>query len=266
MKLLEVIKRFTKKLHPFDIVFIAVAVAALVAFYLIFKRQTVFITIRAKMTDRDEFTIGYVIGDKEVDELGRTISEIVNVESYKISPFQSTVYLDINLKVTYNPRTRVYSARGKDILFGETFTFEFSKSRFKGIIVDLPGLSEALKIKTGKTIVKAQVRYDNREFSDVYGVPGFFANAVKVGDTVVDTEGNILAKILDVKVTPAKRIFITNSGYPVTIDDPQLKDIYFTIELASKEIYGKLYMFDYKPLLIGESIPIYTKNVALWPT
>lgn len=266
MNISAFIKKLGKKLHPFDILFITATVIALIVFYFVFKRETVFITIRAKMIDKDEYTIGYINGDKEVDDLGRTVSEIVNVDSYKVSPFQQAVYLDIKLKVTYNPRTGVYSAKGKDILFGETFTFAFSKARFKGTIVDLPGLSKALKILDKKTIVKAQIRYEDRSFSDIYGVPEFFADAVKNGDTVVDTKGNILATILDVKKNPAKRVFVTSGGQSTIIDDPVLKDVYFTVELATKEVNGKLYMFDYKPMLIGESIPIYTRHAALWPT
>ncbi len=266
MKISPVIKNVTKKIRLFDVTFIAIAIISLIIFFLVFKRETVFITIRAKMIDNDEFTIGYVLGDKEIDEIGRTISEIVNIDSYKVGPFEQAVYLDIKLKVTYNPRTKIYSTKGKDILFGESFSFAFSKARFKGKIVDVPGLSEALQTTNKKTVVKAQVRYENRSFSDISGVPEFFADAVKKGDTVVDTKGNILATILDIKITPAKRVVVTSNGQSIIIDDPVLKDVYFTIELATKEVYGKLYMFDYKPLLIGESIPVFTRHAALWPT
>ncbi len=276
MNVSDVMKKFIKKLQPFDIAFIAIAIVFLIIFYLVFKRQTVFITVRAKITEdnliaaksspRDEFAIGFVVGDTEKDELGRMVSEIVNVESYKISPNEQVVYLDVKLKATYNPRKHIYSTKGKDILFGESFTFAFSKARFKGIIVDLPGLSEALHITNKKTVVKAQIRDESRQFSDVYGVPKYLADAVKEGDTVVDTKGNILAKMLEVKAVAAKRIVVTGSGQSITIDDTDLKDVYYTIELSTKEVNGKIYMFDYKPVLIGETIPLYTRHAALWPT
>jgi hypothetical protein len=214
----------------------------------------------------DEVMTGFTVGDTEKDELGRVVSTIVNIESYKTQPNEQVIYLDINTKVTYNPRRNIYSTQGKNIAFGELFTYSFSKVHFRGIVVDLPGLSSALHIKSTKTIVKAQVRDNSRQFSDVYGIPGYLADAFKVGDTVVDTRGNVLAKILEITTLPAQRVVITSEGQPVVISDPELKDMYFVIELATKEINGKKYMFDYLPVLIGENIPFYTQKADIWPT
>lgn len=266
MKIFAWTKKFSKKLHSFDIAFVALAIGILAIFYFAFRRQTVFITIRAKMEIKNELAIGYVVGDKEVDELGRTVAQIESVESYIISPNLVGVYLDIRLKTVFNPRTGVYSSKGKDILFGETITVAFTKSRFKGVIVDLPGLSETLHITNKKTTVKARTNYDSRQFSDIYGIPDYLADSLKAGDTVTDTRGNVLAKILDVTITPAKRTVVTSNGQPFVVDDPELKDVSYTIELESKEVYGNLYMFDFKPLLIGESIPFYARHTSLWPT
>jgi len=267
----------SKKLHPIDMAFMGIALLSLIIFYFVFKRDVKFITIRVKVADNatvlqafhspsDEFMTGFIVGDTEKDELGRVVSKIVNVESYKTQPNQQVIYVDINTKVTYNPNRGVYSAQGKDVVFGESFTFSFSKVHFKGIVVDLPGLSSALHIKVTKTIVRAQVRYENRQFSDIYGVPSYMAGAFKVGDTVVDTRGNVLAKILELTTVPAKRVVFTSEGQPVEVSDPELKDMYLVIELVTKEVNGKIYMFDYLPVLIGETIPIYTQRADILPT
>lgn len=271
--------RFTsifKKLGTFDILFIAISILLIAGIYFIFKREVVYITARFKVTDenvfnafnspRDEYALSFVVGDTEKNELGKTTTEIVGIESYKKSPDRMVVYLDIRLKTTYNPRKNVYTVSGKNIAFGELFTFNFSKVKVKALVVDFPGFSGYKNMKSGTTIVKAQLRYDNRQFSDVYGVPGYLAYALHPGDTVKDSKNNILAKILEIQVLPAKRTIVTGNGNSFQTNDPELKDVYYTIELATKIVRDKIYMFDYEPVEIGGGITLSTKTVTVWPT
>lgn len=266
LKLLQVLKKFTTRSYAFDAVFIALAIFALAIFYFTFKRQVVFITVRAKMIENDSFAVGYGIGDKERDALGRTVSEIVNVYTYKTGLNETSVFLDIKLKATYDPKTKVYTTKGRDILFGESLTIAFTKARFKGFIVDLPGLSESLRIHEKKVIITAQNRDDSRQFSDTYGVPSYLATALRPGDAMTDAQGNVIAKILDVSVVPAKRVVISENGLSTIINDLDLKDVFYTIELSTKEVNGKLFMHDYAPLFIGTILPFNARNVAIWPT
>ena len=70
MNALTGIKSVVKKLNVLDVAFIAIALFILVVFFLVFKRQTVFITIRAVQMNYDsESAGGYVVGDKEKDEI-----------------------------------------------------------------------------------------------------------------------------------------------------------------------------------------------------
>jgi len=259
-----------------DWIFVCFGAVLLLSFYLFFRREVIFITARFKVTDENilyakttpnnEFTTSFMVGDTERDELGRVVSEIIGVESYKTVPEQHVVYLDIKLKSVYNPRKKQYSVRGKNIIFGESFTFSFTKVRFKALVVDFPGFRDPQGIKFKKTIVKTQLRYDSRGFSDVYGVPNFVAAAVKKGDIVTDSKDNVLIKILDVSIQSAKRLVVSSSGQPFLVDDPYLKDVYYTIELATKEVDGKTYMFDYIPVLINTAVPINMNTVSIWPT
>ena len=89
---------------------------------------------------------------------------------------------------------------------------------------------------------------------------------VKKGDIVTDSKDNVLIKILDVSIQSAKRLVVSSSGQPFLVDDPYLKDVYYTIELATKEVDGKTYMFDYIPVLINTAVPINMNTVSIWPT
>lgn len=256
--------------------------------YFIFKREVVYITARFKVTDeyfaswrspRNENVLGFIVGDTERNELGKVVAEITGIESYKTNPDQQVayesynshpdrqvVYLDIKFQAIYNSRKKVYTVRGKQVAFGETIPFYFSHVKFKGIVVDFPGFSGYKNVKSGATVVQAQLRDNNRQFSDIYGVPSYLAYAIQPGDTVVDSNNNTLAKVRDVQVRPAKRTVLDSYGNSLLTNDPDLKDVFYTIELSTKIINDKIYMFDYLPVEIGTRIPLFTKTVSVWPT
>lgn len=276
MKLLVRLGSIFKRLSSVDILFVATSLLLLVGIYFVFKRQTVYITARFKVTDenifyafnspRNEYALSFVIGDTERSELGNVISEIVGIESYKTNPEQRVTYLDIRLRALYNPRKKVYTLRGKNIAFGESFTVNFSNVKINAVVIDFPGFSGYKDMKTQTTTIRAQLRYDSRQFSDVYGVPSHLAYAIHSGDTVKDSKNNTLAKILDVQILPAKRTVVTSGGNSFQTNDPDLKDVYYTIELTTKTDGNKIYMFDYLPVEIGQVVPLNLKTVSVWPT
>ncbi|MBI4065114.1 DUF4330 family protein [Candidatus Gottesmanbacteria bacterium] len=275
MKLPARFSSIFKNLGSFDILFVAISIVLIAGIYVIFKREVVYITVRFKVTDenilyagsspRDEYALRFVIGDKEIDELGRVSSEIVGIESYKTDTDHTVTYLDIKLRAIYNPRKNLYTIRGKQITFGESIPFYFSNVKVTGLVMDFPGFAGYKDMKTGTTTVRAQLRWDSREFSDIYGVPSFMAYSLRPGDTVKDSKNNILAKILDVQVLPAKRTIVTSSGNSFLTNDPDLKDVYYTIELTTKTSKDRVYMFDYIPVQIGTSVPLNIKTVSVWP-
>ena len=276
MKFLSLIKKTFKNITVFDRVFIGLALVAVLGFYLFFKRDVVDITVKFKIASeniffpadplRNEFAVGYMVGDAENDELGRKTAEIVSVESYKTSLPNQIVYLNIRLKAVYNPRTQQYSLKGKNIIFGEFFDFSFQKAHIRGLVVDFPGFQDSDVIDEGTTIVKTQIRDTSRSFSETYGIPDYLASAISVGDSVRDSNGKDLAKILDIQVRPAKRLVVSASGQPFIVDDPYLKDVFATMELATKKIQGKIYMYDYKQVVIGAIIPFNTDTISVAPT
>lgn len=270
------LKKLYTKITVFDWVFIGLALLAVLGFYLFFRRDVVTIAVTFKVANdnvffpaeppRDEYALGYMVGDSEKDELGRTEAQIVSIESYKTGPNGQVVYLTIKLKALYNPRTKQYSLKGKNIIFGEYFDFSFQKAHIRALVVDFPGFRDPSTIKKTKTIVKTQIRDSSRSFSDTYGIPDYVANAISVGDTVKDSKGNVLAKILDMQVLPAKRMVVSNTGQPFMVNDPYLKDVYCTIELSTQEIGGYVYMFDYLVVAVGNYIPFHTSYYSVWPT
>lgn len=264
-----------KKISIIDAVAIAICIVVLSAGYFMFKRKVEPIIMRVKITDDnalyaktlpgEEFANSFIVGDTEKDEAGRVVSEITSVDAYKVKSDQTVVYLNIKTNAVYNPNNNTYTIQGKNVAFGETFLFSLSKVKFRGLVVDFPGFRDQGVVKQTKTIVLAQLRDSSRFYSDTYGVAPYLANAVKKNDAVTNSKREVLLKVLDVSVKPAMRT-ITNNARTYQALDPELKDVFYTIELTTKQLNGQVYMFDYQPVIIGALVPINLPTVSVFPT
>ncbi len=268
------LKQLVKKLSIFDLSLLVVAVLIPAFIFLFFRRQEDVIEIKLQVTDKDVLYAGtapnltysdsFRVGDVEKNEIGQIIAEITKVDAFPISRTHKITFLTIKVKSLYNPRKELFSLRGKPIIYGESFKFNFRNAVVEGLIVNYPGYTPSSS--EDKTIhVETQLRYDDRQFSDVYGVPGYIADQVKENDEVKDSQGRVYAKILTKRVVPAKRTVLMN-GSAVQVVDPDLKDVYFTIELYVKKRGNDYFLYDLIPVAVTESLPLSFSNISVFPT
>lgn len=275
-KYFKIIFHHAKKLALLDYVFIGIFLSVVLAFFVFFKRSTVYIPITLKITDDNvlladsspkiDYAQSFIIGDTERNELGQPTATITNIDSYYISPNKQIVFVTIKAKAVYNARKKQYVVKSRPVVYGASIPFIFKNVIFTGLVVNFPNFETAQQVKRGATKVKAQLRYDSRDFSDISGVPNFIATSVKEGDLITNTNNEVMAKILSVEIYPAKRTVITSAGVAMNIQDPNLYDVFYTIDLTTKQINNKTYMFDYFPVLVGESIPLNFPTVSVYPT
>ena len=131
------IRKFAKKLTYFDIGIIAIVVALGLGFFSFFYRKAEYVNIRVKVTDQDVLYVRtqpatwyanrFEVGDVERGALGREISRIVGVETFNVTSRRKAVYLNLRVRATYDTRTKLYSARGKPLIFGTPVRFNFYK-------------------------------------------------------------------------------------------------------------------------------------------
>ncbi len=269
------IRRFIKQLTVLDYGLFLVVITGMIFFLFFLKRENIFIDVKFKITDPDvlymntrtldEYAVSFVIGDKELNELGQTIAEIIKVDTYRTNTDRQVVYLTMRIKANYSPRKKLYSIKGRPVVVGQSFTYTLTKVKFEGIVVDFPGFTAANKTFDKKT-VKTQIRDSSREYSDTYGVPSYIAYAVKAGDQVKDSQGNVLAKVLQVDVLPAKRTVLSADNRTLVVNDPELKDVFYTLELSVYKDKDRLFMFDYLPVYIGQVLPLNFPSISIWPT
>lgn len=269
---MKAIKKVLKKLTYFDIALIVLLTILFLGFFFFFYRKAEYANIRVKVTDQEVlyartlpttwYANQFVVGDVERDALGRVISEIVGIERFNVKSDKKVVYLDLRVRATYDTRTKLYSARGRPLIFGTPVRFNFSKVTFDGIVTEFPNSSAQKNLKTTNTKVTALLR--GIEPEKVPDEPEIL-KAVKVGDKIYDSNGKVLAEVLDLKIRPAERVTQTTQGELLLRHDPLYKDALFTLNIRSKILDNEPFMFDNIPFKIGERLPLNFEDVSLFP-
>lgn len=254
------------KLHWVDVFIFLIVGAVLVSFFFFFYRRATYITIRVKVTNqevltaRDEPRNNYAWrfhnGDIERDVLGRVVTEIQNVETYSVTPENKVVYLDLRVRATYDTRTKMYAARGKNLMYGTPMRFNLTDVTFDGFVTEVPGAPE---IYSKEKVVKVKA------FAG--GVAPSLAKEIKVGDTVTNSLGKQMVKITKVDITPAKQITQDDKGNLLIATNPMFKDVTLEVDLLVKEVNNEeLVMFDDYRVNIGAVVPINLKRYNLYPS
>ena len=111
-------QQFKKKLTIIDYLFIVGFIVAIGGFIIFFRRESVLITIRLKVTDLspffikdqppDEYAYAFQKGDAEYNELGQITATILDVSAYKTVPEKQVTYVTVKAKTVYDPRKKQY--------------------------------------------------------------------------------------------------------------------------------------------------------------
>lgn len=255
-----------KKIKVFDVVVASILLIIGIGLFLLFYRKAEYINIRVRVTDqevlysqtlpRNWYAQRFVVGDFELDALGRKITEIQKVERFTVNAERDVVVLDLNVRATYDTRTKMYSTRGKPIMFGAPMRFNLQGITFDGIVTEFPGSDKLFKAQESVVTVRAMGR----------GIEPYLAEAVTEGKVVYDSNQVALAKVLAVEIRPAERVTETDRGDLLLRNDPLYKDIYLTVEIKTKVIQGSVLMFDSIPVKVDQMIPLNFEEVSIFPT
>lgn len=263
------LKRLTvilKKISFFDAFLLSILLVLGTGFFFFFYRRAEYIKVRVRVTDQDVlyanniprnwYAQHFYAGDYELDALGKKVTEVLKVERFSITNERDVVFLDLNLKATYDTRTKMYSARGKQIMYGAPMKFNLQKVTFDGIITEFPGSDMSQKAQEGEITVRTLSR----------GIEPMVAKTIKMGDVVTDYNGVILAEVLKVDVKQAERVATTSKGDLLLRYDPIYKDVYLTLKLKVRVVNGESLMFDSVRVKVDQPVPLNFKNISLFPT
>lgn len=244
---------------------IIISLAVLAGFFFFFYRKAEYITIQVKVTNQEvlyanqlpknSYARHFTVGDVERDAVGRVVTEIIGVESYPMSPDARVVYLDLRVRATYDTRTKMYSARGKNLMYGTPMRFSLNNVTFDGFVTRTPTTQAFGEKKIA--VVEAIAP----------GMSPTLANQVQVGDRVMNSYGETLATITSLKVLPADNITQNAQGDLLVRKNPIFKDVTFTLEvLVNVMSPNEVVMFDDIPFQIESTVPITTRDYTIFPS
>ena len=209
------------------------------------------------------------IGMEERDGLGRNVAKVTNIFQYDSSPDTSNTYLTLKIKTTYSRGSGQYTFKGKPVLVGSEIKLILDHILVNGTITDL--LSTGASPDLHKTVIKATL-YKTTWYNPVNnylntdGVPPYLAAAIKIGETVYDSQNRPIIKVVDKKISDAQTSISTADGRLVIRTNPLLQDVAYTLELLTTSVSEKEYLLGNIPIIIGQDIPIHTKSASIYPT
>lgn len=278
------IVKILKKISIFDWILVAIGIGAIAVFSTTFSRKPTYITATVKIGEdsvyysswqsksfkwvdtsgtKDWFADTFYKGQTEKDGLGNIKAEVTDVYSYNKSPDKKTVYINVKLAAVYNKATNTYTYKGLPVLIGSIIKLDLDNVHATGTTTNINGFPT----QTDRTYieVEAQIREENQTFTNTVGTKDYVANALKIGDEVKDKNGNVLIKILNKNVYPAKKTVVTSDGRVFIQNDPGLYDVFLTLGVYAEKHGDKYYLLDDTPLLIDQIIPINTSTISVFP-
>jgi hypothetical protein len=270
-------RHFKFKIDIIDGIFILLAVSFIGFLALFFRRETVYHTARFKITDdnplyaynnpNNEYVNEFKVGSFEKDESGKTIAEIMNVDSFAISSTHKITYIDVKVKSIYNPRKKIYFYKGKPLIFGENHVFQFQDVKTEAIFTEFVDEKTNATSKKKLKIETLLARLDQYsvETPHFQGVTQYVIDEVEKQEGVYNSNGELYIKITEVKTETLEKLIANDRGDLLIRQDPLYVQARISLELEADYVDGKYFLFKYIPLKIGNSIPLNFDTIGVFP-
>ncbi|MBI3385810.1 hypothetical protein HY031_01865 [Candidatus Gottesmanbacteria bacterium] len=262
---------------------LAVAILAGIISLYLQSRRAEYVTITVRISNRelqynDEGAPSPLVtqlfqpGIAGKDALGRVNAEIVDVESFPKPQTTSygakeTVYVSVKLVASYSGRTATYKYKGDTIELGNWIRIEIGPVVVEGIVYDIDGRFQKTERQT--MTVKAQLKTEDPVersiFSNTTGVDSYIADAIHVGDSMVDSHGQILAKVLEKTAVPASTLTTDSYGNVYNRPNPRKYDVFLTLELHVKKLKGDIFFLDDQPVKVNTRLPLFFSSISIEP-
>lgn len=252
-----------------DLLGISIFIVCLITVVFFFLRRAEYVVVTLRISKNDNLSIWSApqpqwyldhitpgLADKDV--FGKTNLEVIKVHSYPNNGTEQTVFVDIKVRAVYNRTSKTYSYNGTPLLISTYQNFNVGSLQISGVIHDLDYAISKSK-KSIKVEGELEVKYNedsihlsNTEFQ---GIRKYISQRIVPGLSVKDSDGNEIAKVLDVKRTPSYKRFIYN-GSLVNVFDTERERIYLIVQLETTQSGQHLLYREETPILINSIITL----------
>ena len=191
------------------------------------------------------------VGDKDLGVFGQINAEVIDKESYEGGGQGKHVVLIMKVNTTKD-RSGQYLFKNKPLALNWWLETRLGSTSYGVTVIYLDKNPPHFE----KKLLRVVVRRKNDEI--------FYADNIKVGNEMKNNKGEIMAKLIDKKVTPAEVRSETAGGQAVVSYDQSRRDMELTVDLLAKKINETFYFAEIKKIKLGETINLHFKETSLW--
>lgn len=213
------------------------------------------IGIKIRLLERTPyFANSILIGDQAVDGNGNVTATVVNKI---ILPTGSRnlvdILIDLDIQVI-NRQGVMYFNQIQPVKIGNSLWIPLKNiNLYEAPIINYNNQ------ENNEYIVEKELSITTKIYSQAL----WFAAAIKIGDEAVDSQGNVIAKIVGLSATPAEVTAYTANGTVLARRDPLKRDIVITWELKAVEKDNVLYFNHIYPVKIGDELWISLEKINI---
>jgi len=180
-------------------------------------------------------------GAIDYDSSGNKLVEVLEVQKFEAGD-RKMLWIKARLRVDLIPKSKQYLFRREPLQIGSLLYISPNNVRIYSNVMSIEGVSDVGEHRQKIVTLKDYVAYP------------WFADAVKVGAKMLDSDGNIMAEVIDKQVVPAERTTTDYLGNSHAETDPYRRDITLKVRLTTIYSTGRDYFSFFQPLKIGFSL------------
>lgn len=262
-----------KKITIFDLLVILILAGGVVFATLFLLKQEKWIKVEVKISPKEWWwdsklpphwlTRSLKVGQMQYDALGRTQAKIIDIRDYEYNGARRLTYVMVNLKAEYDNRTKRYKFNQRPLEIGDPIDLSFDSLGTQGAITYIEGLPDP---RTWEDII-VTMRVINLDsvFPETLGIQPWRAEAIHIGDEMKDSQGRVVATILEKTEKPADKIIATSYGNAVVVPDPLKKDVELKVKLRTSKQSTLNYFLEEFKIKAGVQIPLSLPSIDIWP-
>lgn len=262
---------FLKRLSVFDWLVIFVVLMGLAFFSQFIFKEEKWIKIEVILAPREvlkgteglPYWLTDVIrkGDKQYGNLGKIEAEVLDVFAYELPGGRKISSLVLGLKVSINRNKQKYIFNNRPVQIGERIDLAVGNIGVQGLITYVEGVSDTRTWE--EKIIEAKVTRYEEVFPETLGIDPWLAEAVKVGDQVIDTQGRVVGEIMEKRAVPSQKIVTTADGRVLIRQDPIKKDVTLVVKLNTLKQNSVNYFLNIYPVKVGSIIFLPLKEIDI---
>jgi hypothetical protein len=253
--------KLVKKITILDWLLLGTAVGSLFFLSAYFFKKETWLKVQVKVSPEqwwwEDISPPYWIadaieeGDAQYNFIGKKEAEVVEGEMFEVGGGRKEIFLWLNLKVDYNEKKNVYRFNHQTVEIGRPLSLSLSGVGIDSIVTWVEGL------ETERIMVDKVVEVEES------GAKVWVAEKINVGDEMRDSQGNLLAEVLDKEVELADMVVTDDRGNVLVRKNPLTRDLTLKLKINTVERFGLFYFLDGQLVKVGNDLWIKFPEVNL---